>query len=237
MSSWEEKFRIMKEKPTFCRDLTRNIEDDDVRNEEFSECMLNPLKYMERKYKDELCVFGRTNDPNLDDLLECKRTENIINLMAKDKEGLKSCYEINKKEALKRALEDLVKFKGKEIEPLKPKERRKTQKVDEREYYKLEVSCLPTESHLIEYKRVEPPRSDPSAGEGNSIMYFLRSLASTQKPHIINQRKLRPPTVAATHQYQHKKEKFDHKEHLEDKWEEEFFAKLKEEKRIQKKGG
>ena len=82
MSSWEETFRKMKEKPAFCGNLTRDIEDDDVKNEKYCECMLNPLKYVERKYKDEIYTFGRTDNPNLDELLECKKTENIINLNA-----------------------------------------------------------------------------------------------------------------------------------------------------------
>ncbi|TFG05006.1 MAG: hypothetical protein EU536_03235 [Promethearchaeota archaeon] len=67
-----------------------------------------------------------------------------------------SSYKINYEEGIKRALEDLEKFKGKEIEPLKPKEQKSTQEINEKNYFKLIESCLPTESHVIEYTRVKP---------------------------------------------------------------------------------
>ncbi len=227
MSSWEEKFRIMKEKPTFCRDLTQDIENDNVRNEEFFECMLNPLKYVERKYKDELCTFGRTDDPNLNDLLECKKTEKIINLMAKEKENPTSSYEINREEGIKNALEDLEDFKNKDIDIIKPKEKR--------EHFEIVESCLPTESYVLQSLHKKIPKSEPSAGEGKSIIRILRSLLS-KKPKKISENIVRPRTAAVTHQFQHKKEKFDHLEHLKKDWNDKYFEELKNKKRIQKKG-
>ncbi|MHA1799812.1 MAG: hypothetical protein ACTSVY_15290 [Candidatus Helarchaeota archaeon] len=231
-ASWEQELR----NPNFCKNLTSDIKDDDFKNKQFNQCMKDPPRFIEKRYKDELSSFGKTNQPKIEDLLECKKTEKIVNLMAKEKEGPEYAYQINYDEGIKRALSDLKKFKDKEIEPFKTKEKKRTQKKNEKDYFKLVESCLPTESHLIERIRVKPPKSEPSAGEGNFILRFLRSLLSSKKPQKLSQTKFRPSTVAVSHQYEHKMDKFNHEEHLEDKWEEEFFIKIKEEKRIKKKG-
>ena len=48
------------------------------------------------------------------------------------------------------------------------------------------------------------------------------------------QDKIRPRTIALTPHFQHEKDKFIHREDLEEDWEEEFFEILKKENRIQK---
>ncbi len=235
MTSWEEEFINRQTRERFCSDLTREIGNIDGEKEEFNECILNPLKYVERKYKDELCTFGRINNLNINDLLDCKKTEKIINLMAEEKEGLIPLYKINREEGIKKALKDLDKFNDKEINLLKPSEQKKTQEKNEKDYNELVESCLPTESHVIGHIKIRPPGSDPAAGEGNEIFYFLRSLFSSKKPHESTTQEIRPVTVGVSHQYQHKTDKHRHQEHLEEGWDEEFFKKLKKEKIIKKR--
>jgi len=228
---WEQELR----NPNFCKSLTSDIKDENLRDEKFIQCLIDPPRFVESNYKKELKTFGGGDPLNIENFLECKKTENIINLMAKEKEGKKDAYKINYCEGIKRTLTDLKNFKDKEIEPLDEDEKEKTYEKNEKNYYELVESCLPTESHLIERIKVVPPKSDPSAGEGNSILRFLRSLLSSKKPKNITPTKIRPRTVAVSHAYEHDLDKFDHEEHLERDWEKDFFEKAKSENRILKK--
>ena len=154
MSGWENEFRHRRNRESFCGDLTIDIRDEDLKDKEFKQCIIDPLGFMEKKYKDELCTFGRTDDPKIRDLLECKKTEKIINLMAEENTGKKDAYRLKYQEGIKRALSNLKKIKDKEIDPLKAKEKEKIQDKNEKDHFKFVESCLPTESYVIEYNRV-----------------------------------------------------------------------------------
>ncbi len=182
MSSWEEKFRTMKEKSTFCGDLTKNIELDDVRKEEFSECMLNPLKYVERNYRKVLSLFEGVKNPEIRKLLECKQTKVMLNLIAKKIDPMAS-YEINYCEGIPKVLDDLEKWSEKRIEPLDEEEKT-------RRFRKVEA-CLPTESYIIEQEKKKR--------EGISTIQKLKSLLVLKQtePEII------PHSIAVTHEFEH----------------------------------
>ncbi len=210
MSSWEEKFKTMQEKSTFCGDLTTNIEHNDFREEEFSECILNPLKYVERKYKNELYAFGRMKKPDINNLLDCTYTKKILNVIAK--EDPEKSYQINYCNGIPKALDDLNKYIGKEIESISEIEKNKR-------FREIET-CLPIESYVIEQEKKKR--------EGIGTVQKLKCLLTPeQKEQFII-----PHTIAVTQEFEHFSDSNKNEDqHIKD-IEEERFEKMTKEKRL-----
>ena len=89
---WKTQIKNREKTKSFCTNLTEKINNEDIRKNKYYQCLNNPLKFIEDNYREEICLFSNSNNPNIKNLIDCRKTKNIINLMAKEKEGFKSLY-------------------------------------------------------------------------------------------------------------------------------------------------
>jgi len=214
MSSWEDEFRNRRKRECFCGDLTSDIKDDDLRNQEFNQCTIDPLGFIEKKYEEKLKIFCGTQKPDIKDLLECRQTENIVNLIAKEEISPKTSFKINYIEGVPKAIKNLDKLEGRSVEVLDKKEEKQFQQRE---------TCLPTESYVIE--------KETKKRDGISIIQKLKSLLFPENVKT----SIKPHTAAVTHQFEHATDpEKDDPKHLKN-WNKELLKLLEKEKRIKKR--
>ncbi|MHA1405721.1 MAG: hypothetical protein ACTSSI_18305 [Candidatus Helarchaeota archaeon] len=213
----------------FCNILTEDIEDNAIRNEQFIRCIDEPLTFLEKNRVEILEIlkkFGKTPRPDIEKLLECKRTGKIINLVAEKVEGKKICYDINYKKGIKTAFNDLQCLEKKDIEIMDNEEKNRK--------FLLVESCLPTESYIIEQEKEKP--------DGHTIMRKLKSILYPEpedfKTYIV------PHATIVTHEFKAKPGKqgtedehlkIPKKQRFESSLARGYFDKLKEKRLIKKR--
>ncbi len=219
--SWEQDLK----NPNFCKNLTSDIKDDNLKNEQFNQCMKDPEAFIENNYKNELQTFNLKNKIIIEDLLDCKETENLINLIYEEMEGKGNSYSINRCEGIKDALDDLKQFKNKDFRVVKDPEANKG--------FVLIEKCLPTESYVLKRSEIRKLKDPKYAREKEGIFSIKKMRSPLYGVAKQPDNKLRPKTVVISHEYEHKKTKLHHPEHIKPETvQEDYFEKLKERKRI-----